>query len=367
MDSLSVVAAALSAAVLLSTPCVTAQSSTVSPTHFAAVESPPSDVNTLGSLAPLARFLQIHEDLPAVTTPITGIAFRRNASSAAAAAFTVELDLRVSRPNATAAAPSSTFAANHGRFGAQVVSRRLVQFPASPSPRALPLPFEYEIPFDSPFVAPTAICWEMKVYSRTNAAVIPFDVVSAPQGDANPLAAVLTYGVGCVATGRSQPMATNGVFVRDWATNTLQINFGCTEAPSRAVCVAALGFQNSSWAGAPLPLEIPGSSGGSSGACFVHNDLFTTFAGQSGTTGFYATPLIALPLLPEYHGMTFFHHVWAFDAAANAFGVVSSNGMARQVVAPYARPPVSRVIDPSSHATTGSVELGVGLITRFVY
>jgi hypothetical protein len=367
MVSLPVVAATLSAAVLLSTACVTGQSSTVSPTHFTGVESPPSDPGSFGSIAPLSRFLQIHEDLPAVTTPITAIAFRRNASSDAVPAFAVDLDLRVSRPNALASAPSATFAANHGRFGAQVVSRRLVQFPASPSPRVLPLPFEYEIPFDSPFVAPTAICWEMKVYSRTNTSVVPFDVVSAPAGSTNPPPSVLSYGVGCVATGRTQPMRTNGAFVRDWPNQQLQINFGCDEAPSRAVCVTALGFQNASWAGVPLPMEIPSSSVGSSGACFVHNDLYTTFAGQSNVTGFYSTPLIALPLLAEYHGITFFHHVWAFDAAANAFGVVSSNGLARQVVAPYAQPPVSRVIDPGSHATTGSVELGVGLITRFVY
>ena len=162
-------------------------------------------------------------------------------------------------------------------------------------------------------------------------------------------------------------LTLTGAFVRDWPNQRRQLNFSCFDAPSRAACVAALGFQNASWAGAPLPLAIPGSSGGSSGACFVHNDLFTTFAGQSDASGSFGTSLITLPLLAEYHGMTFFHHVLAFDAPANAFGVVTSSGMARQVVAPYARPPVSRVIDLSSHAATGSVELGVGLITRFVY
>ncbi|MFO1052317.1 MAG: hypothetical protein U1F36_08900 [Planctomycetota bacterium] len=367
MESLPRLAIAFSGAILLPFACLTAQTTTVSPAHFAEVQAPFSDLQSLGSVAPLARFLQIHEGLPTVTTPLTSIAFRRRASSASAPAFGVELDLRVSRPATFASAPSATFASNHSRFSAQVVARRMVQFPASAPARALPLPFEYEIPFDSPFLVPSSICWEMKIYSRTNTSALPFDLGSAQQGDSNPSGEVLTFGTGCIATGRSVPMTTTGVFARDWPNNTVQINFGCNDAPSRAVCVAAVGFQSASWAGAALPLEIPGSGSGSSGTCFVQNDLFATFAGQSGATGFFSTPLMALPLLAEYHGVTFYHHVWAFDAAANAFGVVSSNGMARQIVAPYAQQPVSRVIEPTSQAATGSIQIGVGLVTRFGY
>lgn len=344
-----------------------AQNFAVSPPQFATVESNSSNDNPLGATSPLVRYLQIDEELPPQALAINGIAFRGNASPNSYPLFRVDLDLRVSIPNASAANPSPTFNANHGRTGAMAVARRFVSFPGRPASRSLPLPFDYQIPFDAPFTVNGAICWEMKIYGRGNSSGISFDAIDPASYGANPTPAILSLGSGCIATGRTSPMAVAGTLTIDWPNGNLRIGFGATQAPANALCLVALGFSSSQWAGLPLPLAIPGSESGSSGRCFVQNELFTTIAGNSNAAGIFFPSELSLPLAPSHHGLAFFHHVVAFDAAANPFGVVTSNGMARQLIAPAPSPGISRVAVLGSHQTTGIVNVGSGLVTRYGY
>lgn len=342
-----------------------AQNFVVSPPQFATAESNSANDNPLGSNSPLVRYLQIDEALPQRPLAIRGIAFRGNADSNSYPVFRVELDLGVSSPNASAANPSPTFSANHGRSGALVVARRILSFPSRPASRSLPLPFDYQIPFDAPFTVNGAICWEMKIYGRSNNSQVSFDAIDPTSSGANPMPAILGFGSGCIATGRTSPMTASGTLTVDWPNGNLRIGFGATQAPANALCLVALGFSSSQWAGLPLPLAIPGSESGSSGRCFVQNELFTTIAGNSNASGIFFPPEMNLPLTPSHHGLAFFHHVVAFDAAANPFGVVTSNGMARQLIAPSPNPGVSRVAFLGSHQATGIVNVGSGLVTRY--
>ena len=351
---------ALSAATLL------AQGDPVSPPHFTAVESGTSNPNPLGVTDQLARYLQIHEDLPATPLLVRGIAFRRNADASSHAPFDLELEMRMSVPLTTAAAPSATFADNHNlRSSAVVVRRRVVNFPAGDRTSILPRPFDYAFPFDVPFTVQGRAVWEMSIHSRTNPALILFDSIRPGSGEGNPLPSVLVYGQGCVATGRTGPLSVNGGAIFDWPNGGGRMAFGASNGPSNAIAVAAIGFDNQSWAGIPLPFEIPNSSLGASDSCWVWNDLFTTFAGSTNATGVYSSPLVALPLDPAHHGVTLHHHVLCFDAAANPFGLVSSNAMARQIVAPYPTSAVSLVGVRGSLGAVGIVNTGGGLVTQF--
>lgn len=354
----------LSVAVL--SAAASAQVEPVSPAGFATVEAGTSNPNPFGVTEQLARYLQIHEDLPSSPLLVRGLGFRRNADASSHAAFALELDLRMSIPITTAAAPSPTFAANHNPRGSQlVVARRFVNFAAGGAATDLPRPFDYAIPFDVPFTVQGRAVWEMSIHSRTNSALILFDSIRPGSGDGNPLPSVLVYGQGCVATGRTGPVSVNGGAIFDWPNGAGRMAFGASNGPSNAIAVAAVGFDNQSWAGIPLPFEIPNSTVGASDSCWVWNDLFTTFAGSTNASGLYSSPLISLPLDPAHHGVTLHHHVLCFDAAANPFGLVSSNAMARQIVAPYPTPAVSLVGVRGSLGAVGIVNTGGGLITQF--
>ncbi|MEZ5966768.1 MAG: hypothetical protein R3F56_23215 [Planctomycetota bacterium] len=344
-----------------------AQADPISPIGFGAAEASSSNPNPFGVTEPLARYLQIHEDLPAQPFTLQGLAWRRNADGESYRGYGMELDLRISIPLTTSAAPSATFTANHGRVVSQAVARRRVDFPASPPARTMPQGFDLRVPFDVPFVVSTGrVCWEVQIHDRDNAAAVHFDQVAPGNGNANPLPAVLTFGQGCVATGRSTPFQVGGGASFDWAAGTARMSFSADTGPANSVAIAVVGFDNQQWAGLPLPLPVPTSSGGPSGPCFVHNDVVLTLFGRTSAIGTFSTPSLTIELRPELHGATLFHHVWALDPQANGFGLVTTDGMGRQLIAPYATPAVSLVGVRGSLATTGSVNTGGGLVTRFV-
>lgn len=352
---------------LLLAPLVSAQADPISPSGFDVAEALSSNPNPLGVNEPLARYLQIHEDLPAQPLTVRGLAFRRNADDGAYPAYSVELDLRMSVPLTSAAAPSADFVANHGRLQALVVARRRVDFNASPPARSMPQPFDYRVPFDAPFVVPAGrACWEMQVFGRDNAGLVHFDQVAPGAGDSNPLPAVLVHGRGCTATRQTSPFSVAGSAQMDWAHGVARMSFGATLGPASAVAIAVLGFDSQQWAGLPLPLLVPSSAGGASGPCFVHNDVVVTLVGTTDAQGTYFSPQVTLPLHAGLHGATIFHHVWALDGEANSIGIVTSSGMGRQIVAPYATPAVSLVGVRGALAASGVVNTGGGLVTRFV-
>lgn len=345
---------------------LSAQSGTTSPRHFATVEAGTSSPGPLGALQVRNRYQQIHDDLAIRPRLVRGLAFRRDSVRATFVAFTTELELRISDANRSSATPSTNFDDNLRPIPLLVFARRTLDFPASDFRRGMPAPFEYVIPFDQPFSMSSSVCWEMQTFSRSLTTNARFDAVEAPDGNADPGLSTQQVGGGCEATGRTGPMSANGAFIHDWPNGVFRATFGSANGPSSAPHIAAIGFDNQLWLGIPLPFEIPGSNVGPSGRCFVHNDILRAVGGNSNAAGVFTTGQQNLVLDANLHGITFHHQVIALDAGANASGFVTSDSLARQVVAPFPRPGVARIELFGGQGATGTVRIGSGLITRFL-
>ncbi|MGE3880748.1 MAG: hypothetical protein AB7I19_16935 [Planctomycetota bacterium] len=354
------------AASFLLTERGSAQSGTISPRHFATVEAGTSSSGPLANLQVRNRYQQIHDDLPIRSRLIRGLAFRRDSVRATFTAFSMELELRMSDANRSSAAPSANFDDNLRSNPLLVFARRSLNFPASAFRREMPAPFEYVIPFDQPFSLSSSVCWEMLTFSRSATSNVRFDAVEAPLGDLDPGLSTQQVGGGCEATGRTGPMRAAGAFVHDWPNGTFRATFGSENGPASGAHIATIGFDNLQWLGIPLPFEIPGSNVGPSGRCFVHNDILRAVGGNSNAAGVFTTGQLNLVLDTNLHGITFHHQVVALDASANASGFVTSDSLARQIVAPFPRPSVARIELFGGQGATGNVRIGSGLITRFL-
>ncbi|MCA8943721.1 MAG: hypothetical protein KDB80_14255 [Planctomycetes bacterium] len=150
--------------------CAVPAQTVVSPASRTLVEGSASTSYPLGRAD--GRFQQIHADLPPTLTSIVGHAFRRDAISTrgSIAAFSVDLEVRVSVAATTPATASTTFANNHGPSPVTVLPRTILNFPATGRPNADPAPtFEYVIPYATPFSFPagSTLCVETIVYGNT--------------------------------------------------------------------------------------------------------------------------------------------------------------------------------------------------------
>ncbi|MBK8979541.1 MAG: hypothetical protein IPM29_26875 [Planctomycetes bacterium] len=356
---------ALSSSVLALVASVSAQGGVISPLHFATAEAPVLSALPLAHPQTVLRHQQIHDDLPFRPRLVRALAFRRDAVDAVFVPFVAELDVTMSAAARSSAAPSAVFAANHGANPSVVVARRIVQFPGTVNPRALPAPFDYVIPFDAPYSVSLSVCWDMRVHSHSSTSAV-FDAVQSPAGSVNPGAAVLFFGSGCRASGSSVPMEAAGAFGGDWASGQFSVQCGGRNGPRNAVHAAMVGLTSQQWAQIPLPFLLPGSATGSSGPCFVQNDIVDTIPGASNAAGDFFTRVIAINLDSSQHGVTLFHHVVAVDAGANLLGIVSSNGLARQIVAPFVRPSVAQITRLGDHSASGTASPGTGVVTLFM-
>lgn len=73
-----------------------------------------------------------------------------------------------------------------------------------------------------------------------------------------------------------------------------------------------------------------------------------------------------MPVSAGNHGAVFYDQAFGVDLAANGLGVVVSDVMMRQLVAPFAAPDVGRVQTIGTSGPIGSVFVGTGTVTRFV-
>ncbi|MEZ5962632.1 MAG: hypothetical protein R3F56_02185 [Planctomycetota bacterium] len=339
----------------------------VSPAHFATAEATVGNGNPIGALAPQMRFLQIHEDLPVGPVTLHGMSFRRNADGDALPAFSVDMSIVCSGGSTivSAAAPSATFDDNHARLRTTVLAQQTVSFPAVPVVSAVPAPFTYSIAFDQPLQVSRRVVWDMRISGRTNSVGI---VLDADDGSStqNPLPAIAAFGRGCVASGRTVGMVTNGTAQMDWPNGRMQLAFGANEGPAGAPVVVSLGFSTGSLNGLPLPLLIPGTGSGTSGPCFAYNDMVVTFPGTCNAAGAMSTPLRTFSAGSELHGLSLYHQVFALDPSANAFGLVASDTMMRHLVAPYSPSAVGQVgATTGANAITGLANGNRGTIVEF--
>jgi hypothetical protein len=342
----------------------------VSPAHFAAVEGTGSSTLPFGTQALPARYLQVHDGVPAQT--ITGLAFRHDTSGTSRPAFTLTVDVWLSTAVGAAASTVVAFDANHGGDKRHVVVNRSVTVPAS-DPAQLPGAFLLELPFDPgqdfAFAGGGAsLCWEVHVIANSSLAVnVPFDaVLTQASTAASPGLQGTRAHTGCLATGRTQPMAIAPLnSAVDWATGIATQRVSGQQLLANGILAWASGTGATTWSGAPLPILLPTGAGAPSGPCTLFTDPALLTVGIASATGTAALQLQYV-VTPALHGVRLPVQLIGLDAAANALGLTTSNLVVQQLVAPY---PVDlgirRVYAVGGLAATGTVDAGSPLVTWF--
>lgn len=340
----------------------------VSPAHFTATEGTGSSTLPFGTQSLPARYMQVHDGVPAQT--IVGIAFRHDTAGIVRPAHTLTLDVWMSTAAGAAASTVATFATNHGPDLRHVVSNRTVAVPAN-DPSRLPGAFLLDLPFDpgQDFVfagGGASLCWEVQVTANSATTTsIPFDAVLT-QGatPANPNFAGTRAFTGCLATGRTQPMSiVSANSPVDWVLGVATQRVNATQLQANGIVVWASGTSTTSWSGTPLPMALPVGTG-TSGPCTLFTDPALLTAGVASASG-TAQLQLQFAVTPALHGSTLPVQLLGLDAAANALGITTSNLVVQQLVAPYpAVIGIQRVYAVGGLAATGTVDANSPLITR---
>jgi hypothetical protein len=333
-----------------------------SPTEFGNAEGPNNNVYPFGNTTVPFRYSQIHDDVPFML--ITGMAFRHNWNATAYQAHTLTMDAWLSTAVTPSSGMSTTFDNNHGPDKTQVIINRTYSHPAS-DPSNLPGQFVLDYVFDVPFVfagSPASLCWEVQITAKTLSGNVIHDSVSGSSATiaANPPIAIGRFGTGCLASGLGNPMTAVAAQTTDWLAGSATMTTNGSNLLPNGVTLFITGADKTSAGGIPLPFTLPGTS------CTVYNEMLVATAVIASATG-TGTNAITFPPLPAYHGLTFYTQIWGLDAAANPFGLTTSNAAMHHIVAPYTVPlPVKRVYLLSSLGPTGSTETyGYGLVTKF--
>lgn len=334
----------------------------VSPSHFTTAEGNSYGYSPFGSTTTPDRYLQVHDDLAGTPRTIRSISLRRDGSTFSNfAAYSMLVDVVLSNAATTADTISTTFDSNHGSNKATVAQFKLVQFPSTDhgSTRG----FDYKIPFDQPFNfnGTGSLAWEMRVTSRTNPSTYYFDY--AYSTSTNPAPYYWSYGTGCKATTYSNPMSISGSSSANWTGGSVTLSYFGNYFPKNALVTLLLGAQDKTFGGAPLPFEIPGTNGFPSGKCFLYLDPLITIPQLTNAQG-QLTANIGAGVNTGNNGNVIFVQSVALDTQANAFGLVTSNMVQHQVIAPWTTIRVSNVYATSSVGGTGTIQKNQSYVIR---
>jgi hypothetical protein len=310
-------------------------------------------------------YMQIHRDLGNKALQIKEMSFRRYPYVLPAAAFSASISLSLS--TASASAPTATYAKNHG------VNKQTIYSTTSPKTFNFPQTvwqktpvFEYHIPFPSPvthlYIPKTSLCWEMRVHSSTIKSSFWLDLVNATiELKATPI------GKGCIATGQTTEPAIQTTIKEEPAKNRYVLKTLAAALPASQPYLLWFGLRKDFWGTTPLPLELSGYGGP---GCSIYVDLTLPLAGTTDAKGtvvqYYTTNPITFPNNPAYQGTPFFLQWWCADPQrSSGLKVVFSQGQELSVPGNSA---VARIYtSQNAAATTGTVEPGSGIITRFRY
>jgi hypothetical protein len=346
------------AALLVFAAAVPAQSYAVSPPYCANAEGGTwSDT----PFAFVARYQQITGDLRGSARNLQGLSFRRDALLATNTGFTSKtLDLEILCSNSSFAASSATFASNYVGAPSVVFARRSYVTPdLTQQPNGVPGPWVMSILFDTPFpYAGTGdLLYELKVYSLTSGNGYPLDAVSAR--DSSATGAASTVGLGCVT--QNGNMSLRGTLLTNTATNTVSLDWSVRRGPSMTTAGLLVGFANPN---VPLPFVCPNSGGN-----FLYTDgiLFSTI-GSLDAFGDWNTPTLNVPFQAAYVGGILTAQAAAVDLPQGGIGVAVSNGASSTVAAGPSPFQIARVLVTgagAATAATGSVQVGLGFVTRY--
>lgn len=345
MASHHVVLASLFAASLL------AQNTLVQPPSHALNEGTSSTNVPFGRSTPTR--VQYYWDAMLFSAPVTltGVSLRLDGGASAATKI-VDCEFRVSTTPNSLVSLDVDFALNRGTDETVVVPRQMLTLPASTT-TGTPSPFLAPIPFSTPFAynpANGGLLLEVVVFGQPPGAY-SLDVTwvcNSPEVPIGPAACVGTSGLPL----RVESSTTQVIWGRPWVARVLDA------APGSVVLLALGTMEAGPWAGMVLPqdLVILGAPG-----CFVSIDLAGTWASVAAGDGSAQFPFV-VPNNPYVLGEWIRFQGGAFDAAANALGLVTSQARKVQVCG---WEPVGRVWSSGVNAQFGTREVGLGAVVRF--
>ncbi|MCU0865233.1 MAG: hypothetical protein MUC36_15720 [Planctomycetes bacterium] len=281
---------------------------------------------------------------------ITAVSFRLD-GGAAAAAKTVDCELRMSTLPVPIVNLAVDFASNRGADETVVLPRQLLTLAAGTA-GGVPSPWLASIPLAVPFVHDPqqgGLLLEVIVHGQPPGAysLDATFVCDSPEVTIGPASCIGTSGVPL----RVESSTTQVIWGRPWVARVL-------DATPGMLVVLALGTtETGSWAGLTLPANLAqlGAPG-----CFVSIDLAGAWYSVAGGNGSAQFPFV-VPNSPQVLGEWIRFQGAAFDTAANALGLVTSQARKVQVCG---WEPVGRLWSNGITATTGTREIGLSAVVR---
>ncbi|MCA8955624.1 MAG: hypothetical protein KDC87_06095 [Planctomycetes bacterium] len=326
----------------------------VVPPHLTSVEG--SSFFDLPYVYNAGRYQQIWEG-PAVcagTALINQLSFRRDTDNKTAYAATTfpNTTVRLGFTPVTPAAMSTTFATNlAGATMTTILNGVSYSLPAQPALSSV-APFNVHYPTTTPFL-----------FQRSQGNLM-LEIVHAGQATSKALY-TLDGEAPSAAAGYVRPFGSFGRFSGgDTPTFTCDaaklipggaIALSVTALKQAYTAAAFFGFSNALWNGIPLPLDL-GILGAPSNTLYTGRVVEVALPVVGSTTGYAGAVSLPLPTSNAFAGYRIFAQTWFADAAANALGVVTSNGL--ELTAGTGNPYTRLLGASDGAATTGFFEKG---------
>jgi hypothetical protein len=306
----------------------------VSPRPFVRAEGPAALIPAVGTIVPSDRQLQVDGELIGLgPRTIRGLRFRRDGLTRYPnPAFRIVVDVWVSHAATLPGAPNAIFDRNHGADRLHVVRGQEIAIPATTA-SVLTEPFAINLPFQTPFAydGVRPLCWDVCVSQTTNNVALVGDAVAGAQP--NPQPPGLQFGVGCRATGIANPALLVGAGGTQWQNPSPSLSLayqaGWLPANSSAFLILDLVRLQP-----PLPM---------SPTCtlYLAPAVVAPLVTQANGTASISLPSLALS--PAHNGLDVFAQVVAADVLATPIGLVLSNAVQHNIVAPFGAPAVGSV------------------------
>lgn len=286
-----------------------------------------------------------------IGTVVTGFGLRAAATTVDRAAFTADIEIRVSSTAAVPGALSSTWANNIGNDEVIVLPRQIVNIPAMPANRGTG--FFADIPFQVPFTfglnSNTNICVDLLVYGRSAGAAWGTD-----RAFASASGRALNAGAGC-GTATITSVSTGGTYV-----GGASVAVSLANAPATSLALLVPTFDLAQFVpGVPLPYPLQ-PFGTAAGCDLMVNPSLGSIAFVTDGAG-AASSSLTLPVGLGQLGIGF---QWIYNvpsSLSNPLGFettgVRSIWVGPEVVTPNAQYvwDLSNVNNATGNATTNSV------------
>lgn len=295
------------------------------------------------------HYMQIHGDVRGAATTIRGQSHRRGMSDARQVARTLEVEIWMGEGDFAAA--SATFANNYQTPRTQVFTRKNVSAPSWTTFAGSPPPFDLTFAYDVPFAysGTRDLVWEMAV-TQNSANQQTYSTDAHQQyNDCGP---ERTLGVGCQATGQTQPMTLVGSHCSNARTGRVGLSWYLFNGAPSAPGVFLIGLVNPA-------LPLPGMC-----APTLYTDAAVTVSTSTDRGGSMDVPLVEVAFYPRLAGLKTYTQAATLDAAQPGLPLAVSNGMEVTVIAP---PTIGRYarIHGALGGASGGLEPGYALVTRF--